>query len=422
MRDLAVSTILRVLRVTLRVLSRITPQSHSVVLSVHPETEGNGVEVARALLRRYDGRVIWLTEKGGRAASEASGQSRPHPQGGRAGNEPWEPGGRAASEASGQSRPHNREPQSNLKQIPKTSLRGLWSYLRAEAVFFTHGLYGSPPPTARKPIVNIWHGDGPKDISPGVGGMIHSTWFVGSTRMFSGFQAAAFGVPDDHILLTGNPRTDQFWRPVDRDRLTSLGITGDFVVWMPTFRRTKAVGAMRAQSETTDSASTGAEELGPLLEGLRARGLQLVIKPHPMDAEDRLWDGAVTLTDIDLVAAGVTLYELLGQSKGLVTDYSSVWVDYLLLDRPMAFLVPDRDSYTRQLLPADVLDWAPGELVGPETPFAEFLADLDTDGAEGAPLRAQVADKIGLNATHASADALLDELREHGVLKTCVGN
>ncbi len=135
-----------------------------------------------------------------------------------------------------------------------------------------------------------------------------------------------------------------------------------------------------------------------------------------MDAEERRWDGAVTITDADLVEAGTSLYAVLGASRGLVTDYSSVWVDYLLLDRPMAFLVPDRDTYTRQLQPADVLDWAPGELVGPDQPFAQFLADLDADGAEGASRRAQVASKIGLTPTRTSAADLLDELNRRGVL------
>ena len=82
--------------------------------------------------------------------------------------------------------------------------------------------------------------------------MIHSTWFVGSTRLFSRHQAEGFGIPEDRMLITGNPRTDQFWRPAGPDGLADLGITGDFVVWMPTFRRTKAIGAMRAQSETSE--------------------------------------------------------------------------------------------------------------------------------------------------------------------------
>ncbi len=308
-------------------------------------------------------------------------------------------------------------PTPTLHLIPKASLRGLWAYLRAEAIFFTHGLYGSPRPTARKPIINLWHGDGPKDISPGVGGMIHSTWFVGSTRLFSRHQAAAFELGEDRVLVTGNPRTDQFFDPLDPARLEALGITGDFVVWMPTFRRTKAVGAMRAQSETSETATGGPTELGTLLEGLRRRGIQLVIKPHPMDAEERLWDGAITITDADLVRAQVSLYGVLGQARGLVTDYSSVWVDYLLLDRPMAFLVPDRDSYTRELVPPDVLDWVPGELVGPDDPFATFLADLDADGRLGASVRAEAATRIGLNPTRTSAHDLLDALADRGVLE-----
>jgi hypothetical protein len=380
LRHLAVTTILTLLRIVLRVLSRVVPQSRSVVLAVHPESEGNGLEVAAALLERYDGRVVWLREAGPAPAEVEALAGR------------------------------------GMVLVPKVSVGGLVAYLRAEVVFFTHGLYGSPRPVVRKPVVNLWHGDGPKDVRPGVGGMIRSTWFVGSTELFSGHQAAAFGVPHERVLFTGNPRTDQFWRPVDGERLAALGITGDFVVWMPTFRRTRAVGAMREQSETGPGTSDGAAELAVLLAGLRDRGLQLVIKPHPMDAEDRRWDGALTVTGEDLVRAGVSLYCLLAGSRGLVTDYSSVWVDYLLLDRPIAFHVPDRDSYTRGLVPADVLDWVPGELVDDEKPFADFLADLDAGGVLGADLRADAATRTALTPTHTSADDLLTALAAHGVL------
>jgi len=380
-RNVGLAAILATLRVVLGALSRIVPQTRSVVLSVFPETEGNGIEVARALLRRYDGRVVWLSE--------------------------GEPPAAVAALAS-----------AGMVLVDKASLRGLYAYLRAEAVFFTHGLYGSPRPARRKPVVNLWHGDGPKDVSPdnGVGGMISSTYLVGSTRLFSRHQAAGFRVPEDHVLITGNPRTDQFWRPLGSDALRALGITGEFVVWMPTFRRARAVGAMRVQSESpAHDGGAGPAELGTLLEGVRARGIQLVIKPHPMDAEERLWEGAVTLTDQDLAQAQLSLYDVLGQSRGLVTDYSSVWVDYLLLDRPMAFLVPDRDDYSRALVPADVLEWVPGELVG-DQPFRSFLEDVDAHGRLGADQRSEAAAQIGLNPTRSAADDLVTELVGRGVL------
>lgn len=373
MRDVAVSIVLTLLRVGLRVLERVVPQTRSVVLSAYPETEGNGVEVARALVDRYAGRVVWLRD-GGPVPPEVQ-----------------------ALAARG------------LVLVPKASPAGLWAYLRAEAVLFTHGLYGSP--RLRKPVVNIWHGDGPKGIAPSknAGRMIESTYFVGSTPLFSHHQAATFGVPAERVLLTGNPRTDQLWRPVGADRLAALGITLEFVVWMPTFRTARAVGAMRAGGPVTEDRAGLAE----LAAGLRAQGRQLVVKPHPMDADRRAWPGAVTLDEADLSAAGVTLYELLGASSGLVTDYSSVWVDYLLTDRPIAFLVHDRDTYDRPLHPADVLDWVPGEVVDLDRePFARFLADPD------AGLRREVATRIGLNRSATAADDLVTALVKLGVLES----
>jgi hypothetical protein len=379
------TVVLGTLRVMLGVLSRVVPQSTSVVVTASPETEGNGVEVARALVHRYDGRVVWLRDAG------------PVPE------------------------EIRTLADQGLVLVPKASLAGLWAYLRAEAILFTHGLYGSPKPHTRKPIVNLWHGDGPKDITPGkgVGAMISSTYLVGSTPLFSQMQARAFDVPADRVLVTGNPRTDQLWTPPELDRLAHLGITSDFVVWMPTFRRTRAVGAVRVHGDGSAVTDDGHEQLAALLEGLRERGLQLVVKPHPMDADRRRWEGVVTIEEHDLVEAGVSLYALLGASSGLVTDYSSVWVDYLLLDRPLAFLVPDRTSYDRALHPADILDWVPGEVVAAQDrPFAAFLADLDAHGRLDADLRHDVARRIGLNPSATAADGLVTALVKLGVLSS----
>jgi len=125
----------------------------------------------------------------------------------------------------------------------------------------------------------------------------------------------------------------------------------------------------------------------------------------------------VTVDEDDLVRAGVGLYALLGASSGLVTDYSSVWVDYLLLDRPLAFLVPDRASYARTLHPADVLDWVPGEVVDrSDRPFRAFLADLDAGGRAGAATRCEVSQRIGLSPSRTAADDLVTALAELGVL------
>ena len=77
----------------------------------------------------------------------------------------------------------------------------------------------------------------------------------------------------------------------------------------------------------------------------------------------------------------MTLYGLLGASSGLVTDYSSVWVDYLLSIGRWRSSFPTVDQYDWALHPADVLDWVPGEVVDlAHHLFGEFLADVAADG------------------------------------------
>lgn len=383
LRHLRLALVLSTVRGCLRVLSLVVPTTRSVVVAGFPETEGNAVETARALLRHYPGRVVWLRE-----ASEAP---------------------REVCELA----------TLGARLVPKASPAGLWTYLRAEAVFFTHGLYGSPEPSARRPVVNLWHGDGPKDIRPRVRSEhVASTYVVGSTTLFTHLtKCEAFDVPIERAIITGNPRTDQLWRPPPPDRLRTLGIEGPFVLWMPTWRRARPVGAVIAADADTDT-TTDEGAVGRLLGLLGERDVRLVVKPHPMDVEQRLDPRWVTVTEEALGRAGVTLYELLGASAGLVTDYSSVWTDYLLLDRPMAFLVTDRETFGRRLVPADVLDWLPGELVEDGADgFGEYVADLDAAGALGAAQRKEVASRIGLHQSRSAAEGLLDALHERGVLR-----
>ena len=39
------------------------------------------------------------------------------------------------------------------------------------------------------------------------------------------------------------------------------------------------------------------------------------------------------------------MYKLLVQSDALITDYSSVFFDYLLIDKPIGFTIDDMESY-----------------------------------------------------------------------------
>ena len=90
-------------------------------------------------------------------------------------------------------------------------------------------------------------------------------------------------------------------------------------------------------------------ELKELDSYLREQEIILIIKKHPLQTE---WDeNEQEFTNIRYVAEAllekkqIKLYELIGISDGLLSDYSSVAVDYLLLDRPLGYVLADYNIY-----------------------------------------------------------------------------
>ncbi|MEN6292486.1 MAG: CDP-glycerol glycerophosphotransferase family protein [Methanobacterium sp.] len=67
------------------------------------------------------------------------------------------------------------------------------------------------------------------------------------------------------------------------------------------------------------------------------------------------------VTDEDIPVTH-TLYNLLGESDALITDYSSVYIDYLLLDKPIGFMYDDLEEYrkARGFIFEPITDYMPG--------------------------------------------------------------
>jgi CDP-glycerol glycerophosphotransferase len=272
-------------------------------------------------------------------------------------------------------------------------------------------------------MVNLWHGGGFKGavMSDARGRpAIHSDYLIASSRQFGETLARQSELPAGGLLLTGNPRIDQFTTaatvPLDR-----LGILTDrpFVLWMPTFRRNKGRGLTASWSDVT-------RDDAPDVNAVMARGVDIlthefgvsiVVKPHPQDEDSRHIDGVRVVTNEDLRDAGVQLYELIGASSALLTDYSSVWIDYLVLDRPIGFVVPDEAGYAsgRGFDPADALDWLPGPKLRTLDDVREFGRDIHDGGSGSSARRREVAEHIGHVSGPRVADRIMDELEARGV-------
>ena len=75
-----------------------------------------------------------------------------------------------------------------------------------------------------------------------------------------------------------------------------------------------------------------------------------VLKPHPMTSIDNIAarHGLRLISQAQIECSGPSLYEVLAAADGLVTDASSVWIDYLLTQRPIIFAFPDIEEYRQR--------------------------------------------------------------------------
>jgi CDP-glycerol glycerophosphotransferase len=347
---------------------RLLPARDHAVVAGWPDDEGNSVEVVRALPGQIAGRVYWLVD----AEPDALG---------------WLLDG--------------AEGRQRVRLLRKRSLTGFLTYATARLVFFTHGLYGSPSPPKRKTFVNLWHGDGPKRTdNPRGSPRIPSSYVASGTALWGRYKADFFGVPRDRLLVTGNPRIDQFARPLTDDQLEALGLPAGLppVLWLPTYRGARGPADQVWEDSRALSSSSDLHDMwrAAVVEARRV-GVALAVKPHPLDADDFAAAGMQVILNDDLRRVRGSFYQLVARAAGIITDYSSVWTDFLALDRPIGFYCPDLEEYItmRGLNVSNLSQLLPGPLLERPDDVARFLASCVVEPAESACLRAESVRRIG---------------------------
>jgi len=300
--------------------------------------------------------------------------------------------------------------------VRKKSLRGILHFLTARYVFFTHSCYTQRfPPSVVS--VNVWHGMPVKRVGwmTEAGNLLPVTQYALATSALWADIVQESLRPVAGTLVTGLPRNDRLL-------LGDVGVPARLgyapgaclmlITWLPTYRHDFGgpKGALRC-THTLGVPADSLEQLNGLLERYRA---VCVVKPHPMAAREGTpeFSRLRFITDDWLHQQGLTLYELLGASDALVTDVSSVYVDYLILDRPIVHHFPDIREYESfrgfSLGPID--DY----LAGPITRDSDELLAAVSAVLQGedthAGTRRRVASLFHTHSDGAATERLIDRL------------
>ena len=261
-----------------------------------------------------------------------------------------------------------------VRLLPKKSRRAVLEFLRSRYVFTTENVYGDREPPPSQVVVNIWHGEPPTKVVarffPGQQGL-HCSYAPVMSTVGRAYRAAEFGLHPHRVPIVGAPRNDRMLRSdgaLVRRALLGADAERPVLLWLPSFREGSWAGRARTDvAGAHPGVPFDLEEVRRLDDWLVERGALIVLKLHPHDAASFPTDFRAlrVLSQQEMEQRGLTLYTLLPAFDGLLTDVSSIWLDYLLLDRPMIFAFPDVDAYRtgRGLNLEPYEEWVPGPFV-----------------------------------------------------------
>ena len=216
---------------------------------------------------------------------------------------------------------------------------GLYYLLTSKYFFYSFGKYPIKP-TKKQMVVNLWHGMPLKKIGNLENGMENIdynffTKLVSSSDLFTPIMKAAFNANDEQILLVGNIRNDELFEE-NKDKN---------IIWMPTYRNSKNYH----DSQDAIIFSLDDLEFNRMNNLLAGYEYHLYIKLHPLEESHFKFKNNysnIHMLSEDIISQNYgTLYKFLGTTSALITDYSSVFLDYYLLNRPVAFTINDYEEY-----------------------------------------------------------------------------
>lgn len=258
-----------------------------------------------------------------------------------------------------------------------------------------------PPEFAKRPgqvYVNTWHGTPLKkmgyDVPGGVGGpdarniirnFVNVDYLLSANEfMTTGMYETSYrlrGVYRGKIIQEGYPRVDRqilddAARERELDRLRARGVSipqgNKVLLYAPTWRGDSF-------QVPTDDAALLLSRLRKLQASVDGDSWTILVKPHQAVAR---FAANFPELSASLVPNDIPSNLVLGVTDALLTDYSSIFYDFLATGRPVMFYIPDLHDYSgNRGLYVEPKDW-PGPITDDIATVATWVNALFTGGSD----------------------------------------
>jgi CDP-glycerol glycerophosphotransferase (TagB/SpsB family) len=179
--------------------------------------------------------------------------------------------------------------------------------------------------------------------------------------------------PDGNILDLGYPRNEFFTSTRSNaaavlEKMKQEAGADKVIFWLPTYRKSTVarLDSDTAMGETGLPILYNNEDIERFNDYCRSKGVLIILKQHILQSNYSIsgnkYCNILSINDHYLKEEDADLYEMLAHSDALLTDYSSVAIDYMLLDKPIGYTLDDYDKYEakRGFSFDNVKDFMPG--------------------------------------------------------------
>lgn len=262
----------------------------------------------------------------------------------------------------------------HIIRYKRKSVKGMWHFFKGRYIVTSH-FDNVGIKSTRQKYVSLWHGMPLKKIG----------WYernkndhryekadiiISTSYLMKSILASCFHVDPKKVFITGQPRNDKLFHAnkdeIIRKIVSSLTPTPNIIIsYLPTFR---SFGGYKDGEHDFLEELFSDDNCNNLNKILCEYNAALFVKAHYYENINKIlgnvnsYSNIKFINDDDLIINGIDLYDLLGSTDILITDYSSVYFDYLLLNKPILFYVPDLNRYRSArgfiLEPFDF--WTPG--------------------------------------------------------------
>lgn len=194
------------------------------------------------------------------------------------------------------------------------------------------------------------------------------------------------------VLVCGYPRNDflifddiQNLLTAEEERLYQFiqNENKKMVLYMPTFR-------------TSEDKLIDIIDFDQFHNFLKDNNILFYIKVHPKSKLKNKLKDLISYDDIILLNADFDPYPILKRTDVLITDYSSIYFDFLLMDKPILFFDYDRNEYlenSREMY-FDYDDFTPGKKVKTMLELEMALLEEDQYNEERCKIKNKVFDDL----------------------------